>query len=65
MELPGRHVLWSGGDIGCRLLRQDERTSQPDMMELLDGGTCRSINLPCTPPAAEVIANVNDPERRQ
>jgi len=31
------------GDISCRLLRQ-EHTSQPDMMELLDGGTCRPVN---------------------
>ena len=35
MELPGRCLLQSGGDIGCRLLRR-ERTSQPDMMGLLD-----------------------------
>ena len=57
-------MLQSGGDIGCRLLKQ-ERTSQPDMMELLDGGTRRPINWPCAPPAAEVVANVNDPERQQ
>jgi len=64
VELLGRRVLQSGGDIGCRLLRQ-ERTSQPDVMELLDGDTCRSVNWPCTPPAAEVVANVNDLERQQ
>ena len=64
VELPGRRVLQSGDDIGCRLLSQ-ERTSQPGMMELFDGGTCRSANWPCTPPAAEVVANVNDPESQQ
>jgi len=64
VELPGCRVLQSGGDIGCRLLRR-ERTSQPDMVELLDGGNCRSINWPCTPPGAEVVANVNDLERQQ
>ena len=64
VELPGRRVFQTGGDIGCRLLRQ-ERTFQPGMMELFDGGTCRSANWPCTPPAAEVVANVNDPERQQ
>ena len=64
VELPGRRVLQNGSDIGCLLLRR-ERTSQPDMMGLLDGGTCRSANWPCTPPAAEVLANVNDAERQQ
>jgi len=64
VEQPGRRVLQSGDDIGCRLLRR-ERTSQPDMMELLDEGNCRPINWPCTPPAAEVLANVNDAERQQ
>jgi len=54
VELPGRRALQSGGDIGCRLLRW-ERTSQPDMMELLDGGTCRPVNWTYTPPAAENI----------
>ena len=64
MELPGSRVLQSRGDIDCRLLRR-ECTSQPDMMELLDGGICRPTKWPYTPPAAKVVANVNNPKCQQ
>ena len=55
VELPGRRVLRSGGDIGCQLLRR-KRTSQPDNL----WWSCLTEALvdQYTPPTAEVVANV-------